>query len=98
MATKEIDKNDGYKEITVTMLTTTDNPFDPFDQFDKWYAYDEGNGYHTCSYLARIAKTCSEFSDEDKNEEVNRAIDEIIQLNLTGNYRKVTRKIKKKIE
>lgn len=84
------------KEIVVMMLTTTDNPFDPFDQFDKWYAFDEAHGYHTCSYIAKIAKTSSQFSDEDRNNETNRAIEEIYQLNLTGNYKKITRVIQKK--
>ena len=43
------------------MLTTIDNPFNPFDQFDEWFAYDVSKGYHTCSYLARIAKTSDEI-------------------------------------
>ena len=79
------------KKFVQSALTTIDNPFDPFDDFDKWFAFDEAKGYHTCSYLARIAKTCDEFSDEDQNEEVNRAIDEIIKYNLRGIYKKVTR-------
>lgn len=78
-------------KVIETRLTTSDNPFDPFTEFDKWYAYDEAHGYHSCAYLARIAKTSPNFSDEDQIKEVNRAIDEIISFNLTGNYQKVTR-------
>ena len=63
-------------------LTTTDNPFDPITQFDQWYAYDEEKGYHTCSYLARIAATSPELSDTDNDLEIERAIDEIIHYDL----------------
>ena len=75
------------------MLTTEDNPYDPFDNFDEWFAFDEQKGYHTSSYLARIAKTSPELSYEDYNNEINRAIDEILRFNLTGNYKKVTREL-----
>ena len=39
------------------MLTTIDNPFDPFEQFTSWLLFDEEKGYHSCSYLGRIART-----------------------------------------
>ena len=70
-------------------LTTIDNPYDPFTQFEEWYQYDEDKGYHTCSYLARIAKTSNELSDNDNENEIDRAIDDIIRLNLNGKYKKV---------
>ena len=73
------------------MLTTTDNPFDPFTDFDNWFQYDESKGYHTCSYLSRIAKVSSDLSDQDNEEIVSRAIDEIVSLNLLGIYEKVER-------
>ena len=37
------------------MITTIDNPYNPFTQFDEWYAFDEGKGYCTSGYLARIS-------------------------------------------
>ena len=40
------------------MLSTIDNPFNPFDDFDSWFHYDIEKGYNSCSYLARIARTC----------------------------------------
>jgi hypothetical protein len=79
------------EKVVPYAITTKDNPFNPFDDFDKWYAFDEAKGYHSCSYLARIAKTSSDFSDEDQTIEINRAIDEIIALNPTGIYTKVSR-------
>ena len=72
-------------------LTTVDNPFDPFTQFDEWRAYDEAAGYHTCSYLARIAQTSTDLSDTDQIEEINAAIEDICRLNITGLYKKVSR-------
>lgn len=70
-------------------LTTEDNPFDPFDEFDQWNAFDQGKGYNSLSYLARIAKSSDELSEEEQLTAVESAIDEIVELNLLGNYKKV---------
>lgn len=75
--------------MDAVMLTTIDNPFDPFTQWDYWKRYDEDKKYYTCNYLARIAKTSDDLSDEDNNKEIERAIDEIVRLNIIGLYRKV---------
>lgn len=76
--------------MSQSMLTTIDNPFDPFTQFDEWKAYDESHGYYTCAYLARIAKSSEELSEEDEAIAIESAIDEIIQYNILGIYKKVT--------
>ena len=73
------------------MLTTTDNPYNPFIQFDEWYAFDEGKGYHTCAYLARVTKTSNEISDADDEAAIDAAMDEIIKYNVLGIYKKVTK-------
>lgn len=73
-------------------LTTLDNPYSPFDQFADWYAFDVQKGYNTCAYLARVAMVSDEMSPHDYTLAMNKAIDEILKLNLTGNYRKVTEK------
>lgn len=73
----------------VAMLTTLDNPFDPFKQWSDWQRFDEDNGYFTMNYLARTAALSPDLAPDDYNEEVERAIDEIIELNVTGNYKKV---------
>lgn len=77
-------------EQSISMLTTSDNPFDPFTQFDEWFAFDEQKGYHTCAYLARIAHTSQGLSTVENNQEIDRAIDEILKYNLLGIYKKVT--------
>ena len=69
--------------MRVTMVTTTDNPYDPFTQFDQWYAFDTIQGYNTCSYLARIAKTSPELSPMDQAIAVEEAVDEIVDMNYS---------------
>ena len=71
------------------MLTTTDNPYSPFTAFDTWKAFDDDKGYHTCEYLARIAITSDVISDADNELAIDNAIDEIVELNLLGIYKKV---------
>lgn len=73
------------------MLSTIDNPYDPFDNFSSWYMYDVESGYNSCAYLARIAKTSEQFTDTENNEEIERAIDEIIQYDFRNIYVKVKR-------
>ncbi len=70
-------------------LTTADNPYSPFTQFEQWFLYDELKGYHSCGYLARIARTSDQLSDEENAEEIERAIDEIVKYDFTNMYRKV---------
>lgn len=79
--------------MKVAMLTTSDNPYDPFDNYDEWYAYDFHMGYHTPEYLARVCVTSSELSEADQIQAVEEAIDSIVTLNISGNYKKVTREI-----
>lgn len=72
------------------VLTTVDNPYDPVKQPDEWQIYDEViKGYNTCGYLDRIANTSDELSDEENEKEINRAIDEIVRINVLGIYKKI---------
>lgn len=82
--------------VDEAMLTTIDNPFDPFNEFDQWYSYDEllarQQSRPTCSsYLARVAMNSDDVSENEYNRYMNAVIDEIIELNLSGTFRKVTR-------
>ena len=74
------------------MLTTFDNPFDPFEQFTSWFLFDVEKGYNTCGYLGRIVNFNDEMSEKEKDEEIERAIDEIIQYDFLAIYKKVKRK------
>lgn len=72
------------------MLTTKDNPYNPFEQWDEWYSYDERMGYHTCSYLAKKLAINEIIEDEELRAVADeKAIDEIIEFDLYGNYEKV---------
>lgn len=77
----------------VYALTTLDNPFDPIDDFDNWYLFDERKGYHSCSYLARIAKDSDALTDEENAKEIEKAIDEIIKYDFRNIYKKVSKEM-----
>ena len=62
-------------------ITTNDNPYDYFTQFKQWLDYDRLMGYFTLEYLARIVKLAPDLSDEQEQEEIESAIDSIIEWN-----------------
>ena len=73
-----------------SFITTTDNPFDFFNDFDNWRQFDEDNNYYTLSYIARIRDTYLESLDSSEEDKIiDQVFDDIIELNLTGNYKKV---------
>lgn len=72
------------------MLTTKDNPYSPFDQFDLWQMYDNEMGYQTCERLGKIIQLEDDMSDQEKEEAMDRAIDEIIMYDPLGIYCRAT--------
>ena len=76
---------------TEYMLTTVDNPFDPFTRYDEWYEFDMQMGYNTTSFLARITRNSSELSEPDQALAIQNAIDEVVEENVSGMWRKVSR-------
>lgn len=78
-------------EPTEYMLTTVDNPFDPFTRFEEWLEYDISMGYNTTAFLGRIAKVSNDLSQPDQALAIQNAIDEIVQENVSGMWRKVSR-------
>lgn len=70
-------------------LTTFDNPYNPFTQFRRWFLFDVERGYNSCAYLGRIARTSEEFTEEENNQIIENAIDEIIQHDFRNIYKKV---------
>ena len=78
------------------MLSTIDNPYNPFDNFDQWYTFDEmrarqENRPTCCSYLARVDYSSDEVSEAEQIQTMNDIIDEIVQLNISGKFIKLTR-------
>ena len=71
------------------MLTTFDNPYNPFDDLTSWFMFDIEKGYNTCSYLGRIVNLSDDLCQKEVDEEVERAIDEIIFYDFRNIYKKV---------
>lgn len=72
-------------------LTTNDNPYDPETEFALWYLFDKQNNYDSCEYLARIARTSEQLSDEENEAEIESAIDEIIKHDFRKVYKKLVK-------
>jgi len=77
-----MNKTDDY------MLTTYDNPYNPFTNFERWFKEDLFLGHDTCGWLAREANTSSILGDEVNEEEINDAMDRIVEMEPTI-YKKV---------
>ena len=75
--------------MTVHMLTTIDNPYNPFTEFDAWYMYDLSHGYDSLGLLARVANTSDDLSDADQVDAIELAIQEIVEENVSGLHRSV---------
>ena len=82
---------------TECMLTTFDNPYDCFEQFELWWLFDIEKGYNTCSYLGRLVHFTDDMTQKEMNEEVERAIDEVLKYNPLGIYKKVERQTRNNI-
>ena len=80
------------KTMTVTALSTIDNPFNPIDDYEQWLSYDISHGYNTSNWLANVAKTSDLLPIDDNNLEVERAIDEIVSIDPEF-FIKVTKEI-----
>lgn len=83
--------SDAESDNTEYMLTTVDNPFDPFTEYDEWLAFDISRGYNSSGFLARIALFSSEMSLPDQELAIQNAIDEIVEENVSGMWKKVSR-------
>lgn len=75
-------------------ITTIDNPFNPFDDFINWFLFDVEKGYYTSSKLGRLVKTTNDMTEKEEIEEIERAIDRLIELDPFDMYIKVTQETK----
>lgn len=72
-------------------ITTTDNIFDPFTEFDQWNNFDISKGYNSIARVDRYDISADDWPDVDKALAYEDAVDKVVALNITGNYKKVTR-------
>ena len=77
-----------FKQVTAT---TIDNPFNPFDDFHSWFMFDIEKGYYTSSKLGRLTHLRDDMTEKEENEEVERAVNELIRIDPLDIYIKVER-------
>ena len=77
--------------MTCCMLSTIDNPFNPFEDYSSWLMFDKEKGYDSAERLMRIAKVTDDMTQKEENEEIERAIDEIIKYDFLNVYTKVSK-------
>lgn len=70
--------------MSAMYLTTIDNPFSPKTEFDQWFAFDIQKGYNSCGLLDRVCKTSDELSDALVSDDVEEAIQWILDHDVTG--------------
>ena len=75
------------------MLTTIDNPFNPFEDYSSWLMFDKEYGYNSAERVDRIAKLSNDMTQKEVDEEIERAIDEIIKYDFLNIYTKVTNEV-----
>ena len=79
--------------IKESRLTTFDNPYDPFDQFTQWLLFDNEMGYNCCGKVDRVSNVTNDMTEQEKHEEIERAIDTIILYDFLNIFKKKTREI-----
>ena len=79
--------------MSKVMLSTKDNPFDPFEQFTPWDLYDKEKGHNSSELLAKIAHFSDDMTEKEEDDEIERAIDEIVKYDPLNKYIKKTRKV-----
>ena len=72
-------------------ITTFDNPYDPADEFDDWFRFDRAHGYGTLEFFARLTNFGDESSESSQDEDIEAAIDTILELDGSGFYKKLVR-------
>ena len=70
--------------MSAMYLTTIDNPFSPKTEFDEWFTFDIQKGYNSCGLLDRVCKTSDNLSDALVADDVEEAIQWILDHDVTG--------------
>ncbi len=76
-------------------ITTEDNPYNPEKDWEKWLTFDHLKGYNTCEALSTHTIIDSSSSEKEIEEEVEQAINKLIELGAIDsegnkvNYKKI---------
>lgn len=77
------------KDHRTFSITTIDNPFNPFVDFNEWFLFDCEKNYYTLNKLARLSKVTDSMSSKEESNEVERAIERLIEIDPLDIYIKV---------
>lgn len=72
-------------------ITTIDNPFDPIDDFDNWFLFDVEKGYYSCNKIARLIEEFDGMTQVEEDQQLEKAIDRLIQIDPLDIYKKVVK-------
>lgn len=61
------------------LLTTSDNPYSPFNEWEQWLIFDRVKGYNTCERLASISVVSDQLTDEENEDAINDAANQLIK-------------------
>lgn len=70
--------------MSAVRLSTFDNPHHPFEEWYDWWVWDTTHGWNSCEILDKEAKTSDLFSDYENEQEIARAVDEIVSHDPLG--------------
>lgn len=72
-----------------SFVTTYDNPFNPFEDFTNWLKFDHMMGYYTDARIARLTGNTDNLSEQDENQEIDRAVDTLLKYDFAGLWHRV---------
>ena len=85
-----INQNDILLTLTENEISILTEQMWDINKNDVIFLYEnEDEGYHSCAYLARIARTSDQLSPSENEQEIERAIDDIVKHNPLGIYKKI---------
>lgn len=79
------------EKLRQVYITTIDNPFNPFDNSDNWLMFDIEKGYYTNNKVARLVNITDDMTEKEELEEIERAIDRLIEIDPLDIYIKVVK-------
>lgn len=67
------------------LLSTEDNPYNPHTEWEEWLAWDTPR-YNTLALLGRVVVTSDDLPFTLEDQEINDAMKEIVDENVSGKH------------